>query len=125
MTGRERLLLAAELLWGKNWKTAMGAEMGVHRRTLSRYNNGKAVPLSLLQELDGALILRIGAMTAALGGVSALLLPSVRWGPDALVVFSSGEEMKLESDLCHRLLDLLQEVKIQCDALKGPADAAE
>lgn len=66
MTGRERLLQIAPLLWGERWQTAMAEELGISRRTVSRYALWKPLPAKVARELDVALLARLEAMVNAL-----------------------------------------------------------
>lgn len=121
MTHRERLLLVAELLWGRRWQTAMHEETGLSRHTIVRYAGGKrAVPERLLEDLDATMVFRIGRMAAALDGLAVLMLSDGR-----PVAFSAaGEPVEPEGELRDRLRGVLEEVK-STTMTKEPADAPE
>lgn len=126
MTGRERLLLVASLLWGKQWQTGMREELRINRRTLGRYVAGDREPSPhLLLELDAAMLLRIGKMGAALDATVAILEPD-----GSLLTFSGAGDVvgwpmtgELPQDLRHRLWLVLEEVKAHRDANQETPDA--
>lgn len=89
MTPRERLLQVAPLLWGERWQTAMAEEMGISRRTVSRYALWKPLPRKLAQELDAALLARLEAMVEALE-VPADLRAGVQIAIDDIKGFMKG-----------------------------------
>lgn len=126
MTGRERLLALAPLLWGADWHSAMGRELRVHRRTLGRYASGtRPVPEFLLQELEATAMLRIGKMAGALNATAALLTSDGGFLKDLLTFTAAGEPHTLPPDLRDRLRLVLEEVKAHRDANQETPDAAE
>jgi len=67
MTGRDRLLQVAPLLWGRRWQAEMAEDLRASPRTLRRYVNGeRAVDPGLLAKLEAALLVRLSEIAEAL-----------------------------------------------------------